>query len=168
VLADEREPTDQPSQRAVKHWRLVDGIRVTVLFMLVGSVVALRGSPLAELLGLSPLRMLTVTAALFLLAMAWFVGLLPPLAVRFYRFELGDDAVYCQRGLLTRSRTVIPYARVQSVKSTTGPIERRLGLTSLVLLTAAQAHTIRMLDAELADELRERVCQRAREADDDR
>ena len=42
-----------------------------------------------------------------------------------------------------------------------------MGLTSLVLLTAAQPHKISMLDEDLADELRERVCALARKAIDD-
>jgi membrane protein YdbS with pleckstrin-like domain len=171
MLLEERQPAEQPSARAVKHWRIKDALAVTLVFLVATSIAAARSESLIELVDLFHLplaRILAGAAAAFVLAMVWFVGLLPLLGVRYYRFELTDDAVYCQRGLLTRTRTMIPYARVQSVKSTTGPIERRLGLTSLVLLTAAHAHKIRMLDEELADELRERVCRLAREAGDDR
>ena len=168
MLVDEREPTERPSANALKHWRLVDGIRLTVTFALVTAIAARWNTELSSLFHISAARAVAIVAAMFALANVWFVGALPWLGVRYYRFELTDDAIYLQKGLLNRKRTVIPYARVQSVQTSSGPIERRLGLTSLILLTAAHAHKVEMLDAEVADVLRERVCNLAREARDDR
>ena len=163
MLAEERAPTAHPSARAVAHWRYVDGAIVAALTTFALAALHLWRAELGEayVLGLAAVG----TAAL--VSLSWFAGLLPSLAVRYYRYELTDDAVYTQRGLFTRRRTVVPYARVQSVKTTAGPIERRMGLTTLVLLTAANAHRIAMLDEEIADELRERIGRLAREAHDD-
>jgi len=167
MLVDEREPTERPSANAVKHWRLVDGLGLALTFALVTAIAAYWNNELLGLFHISAARAVAIVAATFALANVWFVGVVPWLGVRYYRFELTDDAIYLQKGLLNRERTVIPYARVQSVQTSSGPIERQLGLTSLVLLTAAHAHKVQMLDAEIADELRERVCSLAREAYDD-
>ena len=163
MLSDEREPAAHPSPRAVAHWRYVDGATVLVL-----SILAMLGLSLwRDELGGAFSFVMAAMGGTAMLMLAWFAGVLPMLAVRLYRYELTDDAVYTQRGLLTRRRVVVPYARVQSVKTTSGPLERRMGLTTLVLLTAADAHRIAMLDDEVADELRERIGRLAREAHDD-
>lgn len=167
MLVDDHEPTNQPSARAVTHWRIVDGLGLTLIFALVTGIATYWNNELLGRFDISVASVLAIAAAAFALAIAWFVGLLPWLGVRYYRFELTDNALYIQKGPLTRERTVIPYARVQSVMTRSGPLERRLGLTSLVLVTAAHAHKIQMLDAEIADELRDRVCSLAREAYDD-
>ena len=153
MRADEHAPAAHPSARAVAHWRYVDGATVLVLTTVASFSLWLWR---VELGGAFTYAMAGVGSAAVLL-LVWFAGVLPMLAVRLYRYELTDDAVYTQRGLLTRRRVVVPYARVQSVKTTAGPVERFMGLTTLVLLTAADAHRIAMLDDEVADALRERI-----------
>ena len=60
-------------------------------------------------------------------------------AVRLYqkwRFELQDDALYLERGVITFVETSVPFVRVQHVDTRFGPIERALGLSSVVVYTA--------------------------------
>ncbi|WP_408958669.1 PH domain-containing protein [Natrinema sp. 74] len=60
-------------------------------------------------------------------------------AVRLYRvwrFELQDDALYLERGVVTFVETAVPFVRVQHVDTQFGPIERVLGLSSVVVYTA--------------------------------
>ncbi len=60
-------------------------------------------------------------------------------AVRLYakwRFELQDDALYLERGVITFVETAVPFVRVQHVDTQFGPIERALGLSSVVIYTA--------------------------------
>ena len=60
-------------------------------------------------------------------------------AVRLYakwRFELQDDALYLERGVITFVETAVPFVRVQHVDTQFGPIERALGLSSVVVYTA--------------------------------
>lgn len=163
MQTEAREPAGHPSARAVAHWRYVDGAVVTML-----AAVGLVALSLWRVeLGGAFASAITVASAGATLALLWFAGVRPALAVRFYRYELTDDAVYTQRGLLTRRRGVIPYARIQSVKTTAGPVERAMGLTTLVLLTAADTHRIAMLDEEVADALRERIGRLARQTHHD-
>ncbi|WP_226006495.1 PH domain-containing protein [Natrinema salinisoli] len=60
-------------------------------------------------------------------------------AVRLYRvwrFELQDDALYLERGVVTFVETAVPFVRVQHVDTQFGPVERLLGLSSVVVYTA--------------------------------
>ena len=60
-------------------------------------------------------------------------------ALRLYqvwRFELQDDALYLERGVVTFVETAVPFVRVQHVDTQFGPVERALGLSSVVVYTA--------------------------------
>jgi len=58
------------------------------------------------------------------------------LRYRAWRFEVREDTLYIERGVLVNVRTVVPYVRVQHVDARRGPIERALGLSSVVVYTA--------------------------------
>ena len=82
------------------------------------------------------------------------------LAHRIWRFELEEDALFLVRGVLTRTDTSVPYVRVQHVDTTRGPVERSVGLASVVVYTAGTRGadiTIPGLRPERATELRERL-----------
>ncbi|ADB60704.1 membrane-flanked domain protein [Haloterrigena turkmenica DSM 5511] len=60
-------------------------------------------------------------------------------AVRLYRvwqYDVQSDALYLERGVLTFVETSVPFVRVQHVDTQFGPIERALGLSSVVVYTA--------------------------------
>jgi membrane protein YdbS with pleckstrin-like domain len=82
------------------------------------------------------------------------------LAHRIWRFALEDDALFLVRGVLTRTDTSVPYVRVQHVDTTRGPVERSIGLASVVVYTAGTRGadiTVPGLRPERATELRERL-----------
>jgi membrane protein YdbS with pleckstrin-like domain len=58
------------------------------------------------------------------------------LLYRDWRFELQEDALYLERGVLTRIETAVPYVRVQHVDTQRSPVDRVLGLSSVVIYTA--------------------------------
>ncbi|MFA9415652.1 PH domain-containing protein [Natrinema sp. HArc-T2] len=53
-----------------------------------------------------------------------------------WRFELRDDDLYIRRGVFTRTKTVVPFVRVQHVDSRRSPLERSVGLATVVVYTA--------------------------------
>ncbi len=53
-----------------------------------------------------------------------------------WHFELQDDALYLERGVVTFVETAVPFVRVQHVDTQFGPLERALGLSSVVVYTA--------------------------------
>jgi uncharacterized protein len=78
---------------------------------------------------------------------------------RAWQFRIGGGALHLRHGVLTRRESTVPLHRVQHIDLEAGPLERRLGLTSLVLRTASAStdSTIPGIDAEDADALRARI-----------
>lgn len=79
---------------------------------------------------------------------------------RSWRFEIQDDALYLVRGVLTEVETAVPYVRVQHVDTQRGPVERLVGLSSLVVYTAGTRGadiSIPGLTPDGANRLRERL-----------
>ncbi|MFK4065025.1 PH domain-containing protein [Streptomyces sp. NPDC029674] len=102
---------------------------------------------------------------------AWAAFALLPLAVvawgwpmlgrnwRSWRYAERADDLLISRGVLWREETVVPYGRMQLVEVTSGPVERRFGLASVQLHTAAAATDARIpgLLPEEAERLRDRL-----------
>lgn len=79
---------------------------------------------------------------------------------RIWRYEVRDDALYLDRGVLTRVRTVVPHVRIQHVDASRGPLERALGLSSVVVYTAGSRGadvTVPGLTADEAEDLQTRL-----------
>jgi hypothetical protein len=79
---------------------------------------------------------------------------------RAWGYEVRDDALYLERGVVTQVRTVVPYVRIQHVDSSRGPVERAVGLASTVVYTAGSRGadvTVPGLTPSGADGLRERL-----------
>lgn len=81
----------------------------------------------------------------------------PKLEYRHARYMVDDDGVQIQRGVLRRVVTSIPRSRVQHVDLAQGVWERRYGLATLVIHTAASASpdtSLRGVSRETAEEIR--------------
>ena len=95
--------------------------------------------------------------ALFVVSLSF---IWPPLHYRFWRWDVRADRVLIQKGVIWRSRSVIPRVRVQHVDTRTSPMQRWFGLSSLIIYTAgthgADAE-IPGLAAEEAEALREEL-----------
>jgi membrane protein YdbS with pleckstrin-like domain len=77
-----------------------------------------------------------------------------------WRFEIRDDDLYLERGVFTRVTTVVPFVRVQHVDTQRGPVERLLGLGSVVVYTAGSRGadvTIPGLTPERATDIQQRL-----------
>lgn len=72
-----------------------------------------------------------------------------------------DKDLVLKRGVLFRRVTIVPYGRMQFVDTTQGPLERMLGVSTVVLNTAAAATDARipMLKDEEAQRLRDHLTQ---------
>ncbi|MCX4780178.1 PH domain-containing protein [Streptomyces sp. NBC_01264] len=78
---------------------------------------------------------------------------------RSWRYAERADDLLISRGVMWREQTVVPYGRMQLVEVTSGPLERRYGLATVQLHTAAAATdaTIPGLAPEEAERLRDRL-----------
>ena len=63
-------------------------------------------------------------------------ALLPGRRYRAWGFEEGEDELAVKHGLMVRKLTVVPFGRVQHIDVAQGPLQRMLGLATLVLNTA--------------------------------
>ncbi|ARS91571.1 PH domain-containing protein [Natrarchaeobaculum aegyptiacum] len=106
-----------------------------------------------------------VVAVVAILGIAYSVRL-----YQIWRFELQGDALYLERGVITFVETAVPFVRVQHVDTQFGPIERALGLSSVVVYTAGSRNAdvrIPGLPPERARELQDALRELAVESEAD-
>jgi len=92
------------------------------------------------------------------------------LLYRSWQYEVREDALYLERGVITHVKTVVPFVRVQHIDTSRGPVDRLLGLSSLVVYTAGSRGadvTIPGLTPEDAEDLQERLKMLAKESTGD-
>ena len=80
-------------------------------------------------------------------------------AVRAWGYAERDQDLLVKHGLLIRRLSIVPYARMQFVDVTAGPLERAFGLATVQLHTAAAASDAKVpgLPPEEAARLRDRL-----------
>ncbi|MFB6070743.1 MAG: PH domain-containing protein [Halanaeroarchaeum sp.] len=82
------------------------------------------------------------------------------LRYRIWSYEVQDDALYLERGVFTRVRTVVPYVRIQHVDTQRNPLERLVGIGSVVVYTAGSRGadvTVPGLEPDRATDLQRRL-----------
>lgn len=119
------------------------------------AVVVLGAGVVAGVLADAPvLIIVSVVVVVPLFALRWLV-----IDLEFARFRWGFDERMVERrsGVVVRTTQVVPRSRVQTVTTRTGPVDRWLGLSSIVIHTAG-THTpnltIPHLEADAAERLR--------------
>lgn len=94
------------------------------------------------------------------------VILVPSLRWRNWRWEVRPEAIDIRRGTFTIRRTLVPMLRVQHVDTTRGIVDQSLDLATVVVHTAAGSHSIPLLRVADAAEVRDRIADLARTADE--
>ena len=154
-----RDPALQLDPRVQRLWALEWG--------LAALVCAGATTTLAILLAFSDEGLAVVVVALvggcIALGLVVLAVAQPRLAYRRFRYEITELGLYVARGRLFRQWQVVPHARVQTVDTKRGPLERAFGLVSVAVSTAsAKGGTdIPGLDPRVADTLVEELARRA-------
>lgn len=89
---------------------------------------------------------------------------------RYTAWRLDAAGFALRRGHLWRSETRVPQSRVQHLDLQRGPLQRRFGLSTLVIHTAGTRHSavgVGGLDAEDAERLRDILARQVDDDDDD-
>jgi membrane protein YdbS with pleckstrin-like domain len=124
-------------------WRPVDPRLIWVVLAgtaVVGAAAAVTaGVAWAVVGGPLPPALLAATVTLFGARVV-----LARRAVRSWGYAERDDDLLVRHGLLVRRLSIVPYARMQFVDVTAGPLERMLGLATVTLHTAAAASDARV------------------------
>ncbi|WP_099300809.1 PH domain-containing protein [Bacillus sp. Marseille-P3800] len=74
-----------------------------------------------------------------------------------FRYEVFDDEIDIQQGVIIVRRTLVPMVRVQHVDTEQGPILRRYKMSAVSITTAATTHQIPTLFIDDADALRDQI-----------
>lgn len=91
----------------------------------------------------------------------------PYLAYKYFRYEVRDFEVEIQHGVFVIKRVLVPMVKVQHVDTKQGPLQRKFGLATVTVSSAATTHEIPALKEDIADQLRNRISVLARVEDED-
>ena len=159
-----REPAWSLSRSAIGLW-VTEGV---VSSLGVGVAAALftifvpgdAGGPLPLLRWLLP-----IAAVLWAVAT---IGVRPWFRFRVHRWEVTPDAVYTLTGWLTRTWTLVPISRIQTVDVTRGVLQQLFGLSTVAVLTASSQGTVRVwhLEADVAQRVADDLAHRAEQVRD--
>lgn len=159
-----REPAWSPSRSAMGLWvthgvigAVLDAVLVAVFLVVVP---ASAGGPVPVLRWLVPIGALVHAVVA--------VGVQPRLRYRVHRWEVTADAVYTQTGWLTRTWTLVPISRIQTVDVTRGVLQQLFGLSTVAVLTASSQATVQIphLDADVARRVADDLAHRAEQVRD--
>jgi len=154
-----RDPALQLDPRVQRLWALEWGFGALVCAAVTAAVAV---PPALTDEGTAALVIATVGGAVAL-SVAILAVVQPRLQYRRFRYEITDLGLYVARGRLFRHWQVVPHARVQTVDTKRGPLERAFGLVSVAVSTASASGgtDIPGLDPRVADSLVEELARRA-------
>jgi membrane protein YdbS with pleckstrin-like domain len=149
----------EPSRRLAPSARWVWRLQA----MLVGG-----GALIAGLIAAGPLNgVLAVLVRVVPLAVLVVgIGPVPELRWRRWRWDVAPATIDIRHGTVTVQRTLIPMVRVQHVDTTSDLLEQWMGLATVEVHTAADSHKIPLLTMYDAEQLRVRIAELARTADE--
>ncbi len=131
------EPTASPAGRPV--WRRPDRRLLQVRRGLVLVLVALPGLVAAGVLAFLYGPAEAAAAAVATVALTGLLLVAVQRRFAAWGYLEREDDLLVRRGVLVRRTSVVPYGRMQYVDVTAGPLDRRLGLATVTLHTAAAA-----------------------------
>jgi membrane protein YdbS with pleckstrin-like domain len=145
-----------PSARLLFHLRALVRLVLVQLptSVMLGVGVSVMGGGLWTGFGVA-----AVVAFLFFLTALWY----PSLSFDRWAYELREEELLIRRGVLFRSLTAIPTARVQHVDTRQGPLEQWFGLARVQIYTAAGMGAdgvIPGLELDVAEALRDELVKR--------
>ena len=140
------EPAWQLSRSAIWLW-VTEGVIGTLVYGLVVAAGVLfvpvsAGGPVPVLRWLLPV-LVGVYAVVA-------IGVRPWVRYRVHRWEVTAETVHTLTGWLTRTWTLVPVARIQTVDVTRGVLQQLYGLASVAVLTASSQGTVRVPHLEVA------------------
>ena len=133
-------------------WTVVYALAVTAFFLFVPADA---GTPVTVVRWLGPVFVVVYGALA--------IGVRPRLRYRVHRWEVTDEAVYTLTGWLSRTWTLVPISRIQTVDVTRGVMQQLFGLASVAVLTASSEGTVRVphLEAGVAQRVADDLARRA-------
>jgi len=96
------------------------------------------------------------------------IGIRPWIRFRVHRWEVTGEAVYTLTGWLTRTWTLVPISRIQTVDVTRGVLQQIFGLSTVAVMTASSQGTVQVwhLEADVAQRVADDLAHRAEQVRD--
>ncbi|MGP7819086.1 PH domain-containing protein [Niallia sp. 01092] len=155
------QPEHRLSEKGINVWR-ISGM-LSSLFPLIISAAVITFTILFDWYILFSI----FSVVFFIIWFYFFVGLLPTLKWKRWRYEVREDEIEIQHGVFVVKRTLVPMVRVQHVDTKQGPVLRKYDLAVVSISTAATVHEIPVLGTDVAEELRNYISKKARVAEED-
>lgn len=147
--------------RAIRVWQWGNSIRSLFFFIL----------PIVYFLvfGTDDFHQWIFISLVVLVFISWVLSifLMPYLAWKNWRYAIDENEIDLKRGVIFKTRTLIPLSRVQHVDTRQGPLLGWYDLASVTISTAATTHEIPALDSVIADRVRRQISMYARLAEED-
>ena len=159
-----REPAWPLSRSAIGLW-VTEGVIASLFLGVVAAVFAIFVPPDAP----APFPLLRwLVPALVLVYAVVVIAIRPSVRFRVHRWEVTGDAVYTLTGWLTRTWTLVPISRIQTVDVTRGVLQQLFGLSTVAVLTASSQGTVRIwhLEADVAQRVADDLAHRAEQVRD--
>ncbi|WP_091558358.1 PH domain-containing protein [Klenkia taihuensis] len=149
-----RSPAWTPSRNAIGLWAVEGAVGTLVLALLVTGL---------EVFLPLPTWLAVLLPVLVVVEGVVSIGVRPRLRYRVHRWEVTAEAVYTRTGWLSRTWTLVPVSRIQTVDVTRGAVQQLFGLASVAVLTASSQGTVRIphLDADVAARVADDLAHRA-------
>jgi uncharacterized protein len=160
-----REEVPQPLDPAVRTLWFVGALIqafVTAVMAMVALLVVWAASD-----GAVPSWVSVTVASVIAVGLSWLGWWHSRAAYERWRWTLTGRALELRHGVIWRQVSAVPYTRLQQIDVEQGPVERRLGIVTLKLRTAAATSdgTIPGITAGEADAVRARILERAGRGD---
>ena len=160
-----REPAWPLSRSAIGLW-ITEGIISSIVLVISAGVffVVAAGDDAP-----APIPVLRwVVPAVVLVYAVVAIGIRPWVRFRVHRWEITGEAVYTLTGWLTRTWTLVPISRIQTVDVTRGVLQQLFGLSTVAVMTASSQGTVQIwhLEADVAQQVADDLAHRAEQVRD--
>jgi membrane protein YdbS with pleckstrin-like domain len=98
-----------------------------------------------------------IALSIFIITFILFTWIIPQMIYNRFQYELFEDELEIQKGLIFLSNVLVPMVRVQHVELESGPLMRKYELASVSIVTAATTHKISGLKLTEAQKLKRRI-----------
>ncbi len=161
-------PANKLDPRIKTVWRIRYAIPIVILgIILTVAAVLLKGSLAEQGADVNNVPFIII-GVLVLILLIIFIGIVPGVRYRKWRYEITDDCLDIMRGgFFKKRRYLVPFIRVQDTDTRQTFLLSRFKLAAVTASTAANEHEIPGLDVDTAEQLRNRVAELAASARED-
>ena len=162
---------NQLDKKAVTYFSLVELTRLFIFLFFVPVVFAIS---IANGLNLD-IGVIIAGFAIFLAVIVLTAWIVAKLTYKYYKYELQEDVIRIEHGIIWKRYSSIPYDRIQNVDILRGLLARIVGLSDLQIQTAGGASVasnygsftegrLPALSPQVAEQLRDEILRRAKTA----